>query len=231
VGLFTNDCDPCLSQPVVLAAYYTCNAGGCTNSSVTSAQVVKNPVALCQNPVTGVPQDNNGVLIKLPAVAAAGATTLTGSLIFGIGTRPNNALGNTTVVYATDSNGNFNTTYQTVNMPTSFIDSGSNALFFNDATIRPCPGNSGFYGFYCPATSPLTLKATNSAATGSASGVVSFSIVGLDNLNPAIVAANIGGSMTVGTFDWGLPFFFGRPVYTAISGAYTTGGTGPYFAY
>ena len=33
------------------------------------------------------------------------------------------------------------------------------------------------------------------------------------------------------SFDWGLSFFYGRSVYTAIEGAITPGGTGPYFAY
>ena len=33
------------------------------------------------------------------------------------------------------------------------------------------------------------------------------------------------------TFDWGLPFFYGRSVYTAIQGAVTSVGTGPYVAF
>jgi len=33
------------------------------------------------------------------------------------------------------------------------------------------------------------------------------------------------------SFDFGLPFFFGRNVYVAFYGALTSGGTGPYFAY
>ena len=32
-------------------------------------------------------------------------------------------------------------------------------------------------------------------------------------------------------FDWGLPFFFGKNVFTAIDLASTPGGTGPYVAY
>ncbi len=32
-------------------------------------------------------------------------------------------------------------------------------------------------------------------------------------------------------FDWGLPFFFGRNVYTAIAVASTPAGAGPYYAY
>jgi hypothetical protein len=34
-----------------------------------------------------------------------------------------------------------------------------------------------------------------------------------------------------GGFDFGLPFFFGRSVFTAIEGASTPGGTGPYVAF
>ena len=220
VGLFTNDCDICLTQPIS-AAYYTCIATGCTNSTVTSAQVVQNPVALFL-------QDNNGVLIDLPAVSAAGASILNGSLIFGIGTQSNNQLGSATV-YATDQYGNFITNFNGAN--TSYVDSGSNALFFYDSSIPMCSVTTWAY---CP-PSPTFLKslsATNSAATtGTSSGMVNFSIVNADHLDVSIVAANIGGTSIPGQFDWGLPFFFGRKVFTAISGMGTPGPSGPYFAY
>ena len=32
-------------------------------------------------------------------------------------------------------------------------------------------------------------------------------------------------------FDWGLPFFYGRSVYTAIAGHTAGSAIGPYFAY
>lgn len=224
VGLFKNDCDVCLVTPIS-AAYYTCTRAGCTSSTVTSTQVVQNPVAIFQ-------QDNNGVLIDLPAVSSSGANTrLAGSLIFGIGTQSNNRLGSATV-YATDASGNFSTTYKGLPMNGSYIDSGSNALFFNDSSISTCPVNKWAY---CPTTSPpLALSATNTAAGGGATGAVSFSIVNADQLftSASVVAGNIGGPYGGSqTFGWGLPFFFGRPVFTAISGASTPAGSGPYFAY
>jgi hypothetical protein len=233
VGLFKNDCDACISPslPIPAAAYYTCTSNGCTNSDVTAAQVVQNPVAdFVQN--NGV-LDNNGVQINLPAVPSAGAnTSLTGSLIFGIGTQSDNSLPGTASVFGTDQSGNIITTYQGTSMNGSYIDSGSNALFFNDPTINLCTNN---YWAYCPMPSPLALSATNTAANGSASGTVCFSIVGLDPLGANVVAANIGGPYGGATatqeFDWGLSFFFGRPVFTAISGASTPAGPGPYFAY
>jgi hypothetical protein len=40
----------------------------------------------------------------------------------------------------------------------------------------------------------------------------------------------LGGS-NAGTFDWGLPFFFGRNVYTAINGKSTPAGQGPFWAF
>ncbi len=35
----------------------------------------------------------------------------------------------------------------------------------------------------------------------------------------------------VGTFDYGLPFFFGKRVAVAVQGAMTKAGTGPYIAF
>ncbi|MFL6637701.1 MAG: DUF3443 family protein, partial [Paraburkholderia graminis] len=41
---------------------------------------------------------------------------------------------------------------------------------------------------------------------------------------------NIAGAAASG-FDWGLPFFFGRRVYTAIASRATSAGPGPYYAF
>ena len=39
------------------------------------------------------------------------------------------------------------------------------------------------------------------------------------------------GGPNAGSFDWGLPFFYGRAVFTAIEGQSTPGGAGPYWAF
>jgi len=49
--------------------------------------------------------------------------------------------------------------------------------------------------------------------------------VGGDSVFP-----NLGGP-SAGNFDWGLPFFFGRNVFTAIETRNTPAGTGPFWAY
>jgi hypothetical protein len=214
VGLFNQDCPACAASAAP-AVYFACTGGGCPAAPM--------PLALqVANPVPAFAADNNGVVVALPEVPAGGVTTLAGSLFFGIGTQPNNQLGSVTV-YTTDSNGNFTTIYKGASL-TSFLDTGSNAIFFNDPAIPQC------LSFYCPASS-LTLSAVNVSA-GGVSGTVSFTVESTASLVSGVSAAHVGADAGMGrTFDWGLPFFFGRKVFVAISGASTSKGPGPYWAY
>lgn len=225
IGLFQNDCDVCQLQ-VIPGTYYTCNTGGCTDSTVTATQTVQNPVA-------DFAQDNNGTQIYLQPIGSSGYTTgsVSGTLFFGIGTQTNNSLPTSATVYATDSNGYIITQFNTTTMTASYIDSGSNGLFFNDTNITQCSNTSPWY---CPQTSPLNLTATNAGVNGSSGSVqLQFSIVSLTALSTGDVAANIGGPGTNNSFDWGLPFFYGRSVFTGIQGTTPPAGVppGPYFAY
>ncbi len=215
--------------------YYECpSTGSCTATPEAVAQQVTNPVAL-------FPSDNNGVIVELPAVSGSEAT-VNGSLVFGIGTQSNNGLGSATV-YVIDDTFSFNVEYNGTSYGGSFIDSGSNGYFFLDSSIVPaltdCPKTSPAYGFYCP-TSTQNLSATNLGTNG-ASGTVDFSIANAETLfknsNDTAFSQLGGPSIPAGTnssqayFDWGLPFFYGRNVYTAIEKKSTPGGTGPYWAY
>lgn len=224
VGLFKEDCGPdCAAHPRQ-ASYYECTASsGCTGVAMPLADQVANPVS-------AFAANNNGVVVTMPAVPAGGATTLTGALIFGIGTQSNNQVGSATV-YAADSDGNFTTVYKGRSLPRSFLDTGSNGLFFQDASIPECFPSSGFSsGFYCPSAT-LSLSAVNTSANG-ASGPVTFTVESAQALDDAVRAASVGGGSFDSTaFDWGMPFFFGRTVFVAIDGAGTAHGTGPYWAY
>jgi hypothetical protein len=223
VGLFNQDCGSACATQVVAGTYYECTASTCTGTAMPLANQVANPVPAFAT-------DNNGVVLAMPAVAAGGETTLTGALIFGIDTQTNNKIGSATV-YAANSSGNFTTTYKGTSLTSSFLDSGSNGLFFADATIPLCSRSPGFY---CPATT-LLLSAVNTSANGVASGSVNFTIENLQTLDVTIRAASVGGSIGRRTrsraFDWGMPFFFGRTVFVAIDGASTLHGPGPYWAY
>jgi hypothetical protein len=86
-------------------------------------------------------------------------------------------------------------------------------------------------------------KVDSASAT---SGTVSFSVAKADDLfldNPSFVAfPTLAGRISAidktkpapswsSSFDWGLPFFYGRSVFTAIRGKDTPAGKGPYYAY
>jgi hypothetical protein len=68
---------------------------------------------------------------------------------------------------------------------------------------------------------------------------VSFSVTNAEQLRGSNYAFNdLAGPMpgypsdpTLPAFDWGLPFFFGRRVFTAIDGQASPAGTGPYLAF
>jgi hypothetical protein len=215
LGNFPQDCGSnCTSAANGVPNYFICPSGACQIASVPIADQLPNPVALFA-------QDNNGVLISLPSVPANGAATATGSLIFGVGTQTNNALGNAQI-YAVDAFADFTTTYNGVKYSNSYIDSGSNVLYFLDsATLGniECTDNQGFY---CPA-STLNFTVTNTGANGTA-GQVTFSIANADALfNTGHAAFNdLGGDSGTGPssdyVDFGIPFFFGRDVFVGIAG-------------
>jgi hypothetical protein len=239
VGVFRQDCGlGCETNvPAPPGFYYTCPAGSCVPVNMAVSAQLQNIVGLF-GPVNGV-SDNNGVLLQLPSLPASGMATASGSLIFGIGTRSNNALGSA-VVFAVSPSGNTagfiqtTTTYGDMSELASFIDSGSNGWFFNDSTITQCTGTS--LGFYCPA-STLSRSATMlpyNTPTNTTSHTYSFSIANAQSLN-GNAFNNIGGPAgactSVGcTFDWGLPFFYGRSVFTALENTTITGNAGPFFA-
>jgi hypothetical protein len=222
VAVFHEDCGPGCTSGAPPGWYYVCPATGCTPTSVPLAEQLHNPVAHFAT-------DNNGVILQLPAIGSAGAETASGTLLFGIDTQGNNAMGSATVV-TVDNGGNFVTMLNGQRM-NGYIDSGSNALFFA-SSISACKLNTDFY---CPA-SVQTLNATNQSASGTGSvSTVSFNVAAADTLfaNNATFTAfdNLAGSNTPGGFDWGLPFFYGRKVFVAIEGQNTSAGLGPLFAY
>jgi hypothetical protein len=225
IGLFIQDCGPACatsgtSNP---GFYYSCPLSGC----VITTDSLQNQV---QNPVASFPADNNGVLIQLPTVGTHGAATASGSLIFGIGTQTNNGLGKAQV-YTTDDLGNFTTVYNDTSYSSSFIDSGSNGIFFLSSKVSgivQCSGGNA--GFYCPSQT-LNLTARNVGQNGT-SGTVAFSIANADQLfSTGNAAFNDLGGTNPGAFDWGMPFFFGRKVFVALDGQQTPAGPGPYWAY
>jgi hypothetical protein len=224
IGLGVADCGSACSftgssNPGV---YYACpTPSSCQVTAVAVANQVVNPVAR-------FPTDNNGVALQLPVAPTGGTTAISGSLIFGIGTQSNNQLGSAKV-FSADSRGNFTTTFNGQPYPKSFIDSGSNGIFFLDAATTGLPACTSSTGFYCP-TSLHPFSATHVGVNG-ASAVVAFNAGNVDHVNSTFSVFGEATGAQSGSFDWGLPFFYGRTVFSAIAGAVTPGGVGPYWAW
>jgi Protein of unknown function (DUF3443) len=229
IGPFELDCGDCDTKTEGL--YYAC-ATTCTETTVPANQQVPNPV-------TQFAADNNGSIIVLPSVAAGGASNVTGSLIFGIDTQTDNASGTETVL-TVDGFAELIVDFNGQTLANSFIDSGSNGIYFADTSITLCtaPPNdptSQIVNFYCPAstlTLPITIQGTNGTMTNNLTFGVGNTETMLNNNQDAY--PQLAGTLpagNAGTFDYGLPFFYGRRVAVAVQGAMTTAGTGPYIAF
>ena len=227
VGLYPQDCGSyCTtgSQPF----YYYCPNGACAGANVPLQHQVWNPVSAFSS------SDNNGVLINLPSVSATGSASVNGSLIFGIGTQSNNKVGSAQV-YEVDPYGNFpqvvfNGTTYTSPQNGSFIDTGSEAFFFSDASALSSTGivecGDGLAGYYCP-KSTVNFTVTTYGANN-VHGTVQFSVANaltLFNTGFAVfgdLAGDSGVGASTDYFDFGLPFFLGRPVFVGIAGSNTS---------
>jgi hypothetical protein len=245
IGTTTTDCGSyCATGGQSAAIYYDCPSSGCS-SIIARAASASAPFQQLPNPVAAMSVDNNGSSLVLPSVPAAGASTISGTLYFGIGTETNNSLGSATVYTVTTSTaangpGLITVVYSGQTLPNSFLDSGSSLYFFEDTTLPLCTA-SGFNGLYCPA-STLSLAPVIEGLNG-AHYTDTFSLYNAEtefNANPSYAAVpGVGGNPNIifpstayaGSFDFGLPFFYGRTVYTAIEGRSAGGTVGPYFAF
>jgi hypothetical protein len=226
VGNFLTDCGDACASGVISGAYYGCAAdGSCQPVAVSLHLQLQNPVSLFAT-------DNNGVVIELPGTSSP-AATVKGTMIFGISTQADNALG-AAQIYTVDANyGTFITTYNGTVLDSSFIDAGSNAYFFTDGTISTCADQPAFY---CPPAS-LALQASIQGTNGAVATIPFF----VDNADSdfaanatAAVVPNLAGpaaSSQGNSFDWGLPFFYGRKVYVAFEAGAAAGVVGPWISF
>jgi Protein of unknown function (DUF3443) len=226
IGFFPQDCgSACTTAPQ--STYYSCPPAGCSPLPATLAQQVSNPVA-------AFPNDNNGSQIQLPPVVPGGAQTANGTLIFGIGTQPNNGLGAATVYTVTSSApnaGSFVATFSGTAYPGT-VASGADANYLLSAAITGFPACSNPL-YYCPGSQQA--PAVNIAGTNGSATSVTLTV---DNASTLFSTGFFAFSSLAGPqgshpapITFGIPFFYGRNVFTALSGATTPGGTGPYVAF
>jgi len=228
IGPFELDCADC-DTVATNGLYYACGTTCAETMVPTNMQV--------PNPVTRFAADNNGSIIDLPTVAAAGVVTVSGQLIFGIDTQSNNQSGTQTVL-TVDDMAELAMTFNGQTLANSFIDSGSNGIFFADSSITTCT-DPQINTFYCPATT-LTLGLSIQGANGVMVNNLTFNvgdtqtIVSTAPTDTYSVLPQLAGTLpagNAGSFDYGLAFFYGKRVAVAVEGSKTSVGTGPYIAF
>ncbi|CAB3755283.1 DUF3443 domain-containing protein [Paraburkholderia solisilvae] len=219
IGHRVRDFPQAAQTPLAATYYYCASTTSCNAASVPLDRQTINPVA-------GFATDNNGTIIRLPALPPDGQASATGELIFGIGTRANNALPANAKILAVSEQGTLTTLYANRSVP-GIVDSGTNGLLFRDTSIP-----TGVNDWYAPQNT-MNLSATMMSTIGLQASVP-FSIANAEHLFEAGYAAhdNLGAlSLSSNVFVWGLPFYFGRSVYTLLSGAQAGGKTGPFVAF
>jgi hypothetical protein len=230
-----NYCDGS-SQTVPPNVYYACPSVGCKSSD---SPVIVPAIRQVANPVFLLNQDSNGVILRFPQVSES-EVSLQGTMVFGIGTETGstfyaeNGLGNATV-FTLDASDHFTTVFNGQSLTGSSFDSGSDGLFFPDE-LPTCAQHTEFY---CPAS--VTELSATIEGTSQERVLVDFSVANADDLlssfpNDAVFPALAGPQGNFGSckdgnascvFDWGLPFFYGRSVYTAIDTQTVTGAPRP----
>lgn len=186
-----------------------------------------------QQPVSRFASHNNGTIIELPTVPSDGAGLVKGWLVFGIGTSDNNSLGSAKVFQIAPSSGyaQFRTSYGAQTNLDGFIDSGSNALFFGSRASPAFTFCADDSAWYCPATATQLDLTNSSLPPGATSDTLSLSFTNATALfanSKAYAYGNLAGEIGQSDlFDFGIPFFYGRRIFTGIA----VGDELPYVAY
>ena len=233
VGFLANDCGTgCTSSRAT--NYYKCSGNSpCVPTAVRPSYQVQNLISKMNEGF------NNGVSITLPPIGYCGRSGLTGYLTLGVGTRQNNTPPVTTNVLSADPiDLTIRTTFEGQQY-TGYIDSGTNTFNFSPigraaAELTDCGSTSEAPGFFCPTDNPK-YSATMQSYWGGPLVPVTFQIVNALSLigsnNTAFSTLGSGGG-TVGDFDWGISFFFGKTVYVVQKDKSAPGlGVGPIWAF
>ncbi|GGP26259.1 DUF3443 family protein [Silvimonas amylolytica] len=225
IGLsnIVHDCDTlgACDTTANTAFYYGC-------STPSNCQATTMPIAnQLVNPATLFATDNNGVMIVMPSVGSTGAASVSGSLVFGIGTASNNALSGVTQ-YPTNYVGFLYMGIGSTANSSGFFDSGSNIYFLPSTVASACASGSNSAGpdFFCPNTTLSPTVAIAAYNTNrSPSTTVTLSIANATSLFSSgnIAYSNIGGPNSNPGIDLGFPFNYGRSVYVGFNSGSTPG--------
>lgn len=234
IGSVTLDCGlMCLQGNYAgsYVQYYSCPKDAKSEAACVPAAVPANMQIF--NPVAALSNDNNGVVLVLPAVTGLGASTVSGELIFGINTQPNNQLaaGQGRVRLGVDwqskpdSYLNVTTHYKGQTIRNSYLDTGTNGLFFTDYSNTPVVRCANSF-WYCATNLPTQSATISDGDTLLPQHTVDVAF-NVGNAEALFLTTNTAfgdlagmppSAATTGlpSFSWGLPFFYGRKVFLSI---------------
>jgi hypothetical protein len=231
VGPSLQDCGAYCASVAGNGRYFQCaSQGDCIATTAPLASQAANPVA-------NFTSNNNGVVIDLPSAPPAGARQLSGQMVFGINTQPNNTMAaDITQVLLAKSGlhaGRFSASLNGILYPDSTIDSGAGANFFNDASLPVCGGSAVMAALYCPGDGKSSAVQVREVLLAGAV-MVTLPVANASYLfaQPATAFGNLAGPGAGGqstAIRLGLPFFMGRRVYTGFDTS--SNPSGPYFAF
>ncbi|WP_158558947.1 DUF3443 family protein [Rhodoferax lacus] len=215
--------------------YYMCPQGtsdptACSLAPMDVPFQVSNPVSALATAFSG------GVALVMPAIpdGQPGAATASGELILGVDTRANNTVPTGVrkvklgvgMALNPDSYLSITTQFNGMTFANSYLDTGTNALFFYDPSIATCRGST----WYCP-PGKMNVEALLSDGDGPVpppladTVAVPFQIGNFEALsstrntafgNAAGYVPMTSGAPDTTTFAWGMPFFYGKKVYMSI---------------
>ena len=239
IGSVTLDCgQTCLQGNYAAANVPYEQYRGCPHNATDAKQCASATVQQNQqgfNPLAALDVDNNGVVLLMPAVTGLGAETANGELIFGINTQANNQLasGSTTVHLGVDLLNNpdsylaITTQYNGQTIYNSYLDTGTNGLFFADSVGNPiakCLASD----WYCPPSlavqtavlsdgdSPQKNQVNVQFGVGNANALFSTTNAAFGDLAGAPPVSTVSTAPVKASFSWGMPFFYGKKVFLSI---------------
>jgi hypothetical protein len=211
ISNFITDCGLHCSNLVDNFYYYKCSLYECTKTALAEAHQVQNPVAHFR-------ENNNGTIIELPAVSDVAKSSIFGKLIFGINTQVNNKIGFAKKITLDSKSATFLTIYKNRNYSQSYFDSGSNGIYFDDASLVEC--SSFLSSYYCPVQSlqlDALLKGVDKELYNYKFTVGNAFELIKNYPSMAVQPYLVGlGGGTGQDFVWGLPFYFGKRFFTSI---------------
>lgn len=228
LSVFKEDCGKACNTNEFNGIYFKCINATC---SAVMETAVRQDLQI-KNPITLFTLDNNGFVIDLPPARENGQLSLNGNVIFGIDTQSNN-LSKYNSVLTTDSYGYISTLFAGNTLRYSFIDTGSNGLYFDYNEIRTCADGRVGPSFYCP--DGLTSLSAILVGANGVSSPISFTVANASLLIGdalfSVLPALAGSIGNTDVFVWGLPFFYGRQVFIGLEEEVSDLGIGPLFAF